>query len=216
VNIPYSDKVNINIIQFQTKAPVKGVVLYFHGNKKNIGRYGEYAADFTQHGYELWMIDYPGFGKSTGMFTEKKLYDDALIFYKLARARFSPDSIIVYGRSLGTGIATRLASVRDCRYLLLETPYYSVPSLFASYLPVYPMSRMIHYKFPTHQFLKDVTAPVVIFHGKKDWTTPYRNAARLKPLLKPKDQFILIEKGEHNNLREFPVYREKIDSIFSN
>ena len=70
------------------------------------------------------MIDYPGFGKSTGVFSEQLLYDWALTLYKLARAYYSPDSIIIYGKSMGTGIAAQLASIRDCRHLILETPYY--------------------------------------------------------------------------------------------
>ena len=82
----------------------RGVVLYFHGNKKNIGWYAKYAENFTRHGYEVWMIDYPGYGKSTGRFTENDLYDYALALYKMAKFQFGGDNIIIYGKSMGTGI----------------------------------------------------------------------------------------------------------------
>ncbi len=214
LNIPYATGVNMNVIQFTTTDSVpRGVVLYFHGNKQNIGHYAQYAPSFTKQGYEVWMIDYPGYGKSTGTFTEQHLYDWALTFYKLARARFKPDSIILYGKSMGTGIATQLASIRDCKRLILECPYYSFPSIAGSYFPIYPVERMIRLKIPTWQYMQQVTAPVTIFHGTDDGVIRFSNAEKLKPYLKSTDQFISLEGGSHNNLSEYPVYQQKLDSL---
>jgi pimeloyl-ACP methyl ester carboxylesterase len=216
VNIPYSTNSMINIVQFLVPdSSVKGVVLYFHGNKKNISWYSKFSPYFTRNNYEIWMIDYPGFGKSSGVFTEQKLYDWALTFYKLARVRFSPDSIVIYGKSMGTGIAAQLASIRDCRHLILETPYYSMPSIIDNYLPIYPVNKMIHYKFPTWQYIQNVTAPITIFHGTNDWIIPYRNSKRLVPFIKKTDKFITVEKGRHNNLFSLPVVPRILDSILS-
>jgi pimeloyl-ACP methyl ester carboxylesterase len=217
VNIPYSENSTINIVQFTVADTIeKGVVLYFHGNKKNISWYARFSPYFTRNSYEVWMIDYPGFGKSTGIFSEQKLYDWALTLYKLARARFSPDSIIIYGKSMGTGIAAQLASIRDCRHLILETPYYSMPSIIDNYLPIYPVNTMIHYKLPTWQYLQNVTAPVTIFHGTNDWVITYRNAKRLKPYIKPGDLFVSVENGKHNDLFKFPFVTQKLDSLLRN
>ena len=111
MNIPLNAKDNLNIVQFFTKDSMpKGVVLYFHGNRDNVNRYARYAANFTKHGYEIWMTDYPGYGKTTGKLTEEKLYIQAKEVYKLANSKFGKDSIIVYGKSLGSGIASYLAS----------------------------------------------------------------------------------------------------------
>jgi uncharacterized protein len=214
INIPYSEGSVINLIRFTTvDTPAKGVVLYFHGNRKNIGWYARFAPAFTKQGYEVWMMDYPGYGKSTGAFTERQLYDWSLVCYKLARARFSPDSIILYGKSMGSGIATQLASIRDCKRLMLETPYYSFPSILSSYLPMYPMEKMVQFKIPTWKYLQLVTAPVTIFHGTDDWIIRYQNAKRLQPFLKKGDQFITIEDGSHNNLDTFPRYQQTLDSL---
>jgi pimeloyl-ACP methyl ester carboxylesterase len=214
VNIPFTQKATINVIEFTPPQPhPKGVVLYFHGNKKNISWYAKAAPEFTGRGYEVWMIDYPGFGKSTGAFTEQQLYDWALVFYTLARAHYSKDSIIIYGRSMGTGIAAQLATKRDCKTLILEAPYYSIPSIFSSWLPVYPVNSMIHFKLPTWQYLQEVTNPVVIFHGSDDITIPYRNAKQLKPYLKPADEFVTIKDGHHNDLPGFAAYKQKLDSL---
>ncbi|HKH61735.1 MAG TPA: alpha/beta fold hydrolase [Flavitalea sp.] len=214
VNIPYSANSTINIVQFLVPdSQAKGVVLYFHGNKKNISWYSNFSPYFTRNHYEVWMIDYPGFGKSTGVFSEEKLYDWALTLYKLARAYYSPDSIIIYGKSMGTGIASQLASIRDCRYLILETPYYDMPSIIDNYFPIYPVNRMIHYKLPTWKYLQNVTATVTIFHGTDDWIIPYRNANRLKPFLKATDSFITVPGGSHNDLYDFPLITEKLDAL---
>src|SRR5687767_3790365 len=124
INIPITENSNLNIVQFfSTDSVTKGVVLYFHGNKKNISWYAKYSPYFTRDGYEVWIIDYPGFGKSTGKFTEQILYDWADHMYNFARSKFNADSIIIYGKSMGTGIAAHLASVQPCKKLILETPY---------------------------------------------------------------------------------------------
>jgi alpha-beta hydrolase superfamily lysophospholipase len=203
-----------HMIQFTVPDSVrKGLVLYFHGNKENVNHYAENAIHFTKNGYEVWMPDYPGYGKSTGEFSEKKLYEQALQVYKLARVKYQPEQIVIYGRSVGTGIATELASIRDCRNLILETPYYSITSLFRIIAWMYPLDLMLPFKIPTHEYMDKVTAPVTIFHGTNDFVVPYFNAKRLKEHLKPTDEFVTIEGGGHNTLFEFPIMQKKIDSL---
>lgn len=216
INIPITENSNLNIVQFfSTDTVTKGVVLYFHGNKKNISWYAKYAPYFTKYGYEVWLIDYPGFGKSTGKLTERTLYDWANYMYNFARTRFSADSIIVYGKSMGTGIATHLASIQPCKKLILETPYYDFPSVIKHYIPVYPIEWMIHYKIPTHDYIEKVKAPITIFQGTSDWLVTYNNAKRLKPFLKTGDEFVTIEGGGHNDLYNYKETVEKLDSLLN-
>ena len=214
--IPLNRTDTLNLVKFFPRDSVRrGVVIYFHGNKGNINRYSRFAANFTSHGYEVWMEDYPGYGKSVGERTERKLYAQAEQVYRMANAVYQKDSILIYGKSFGTGIAAYLASVKDCKQLILETPYYDIPAVFGCYAPFYPVSRMITYKIPTHEFLQDVKVPITIFHGTNDWVIPYRCAARLKDVLKPTDQFITIEKGSHRGLNKFPLFQQKMDSLLS-
>jgi alpha-beta hydrolase superfamily lysophospholipase len=214
VNIPFNDTDTLNMIKFFPSDHVRrGVVVYFHGNKENIERYAKFAANFTKHGYEVWMEDYPCFGKSTGERTEKKMYQQALQVQKMAASKYGKDSIIIYGKSFGTGIAAYVAAGSDCSRLILETPYYSIPALFSCYAPIYPTQLMSTYKIPTNKFLQDVHCPVSIFHGTDDGVIPYRCASKLKTVLKPTDEFITIEKGTHQNLNDFPLFRQKLDSL---
>lgn len=216
ISIPINDKDVLNLVDFSsTDTITRGVVLYFHGNKKNISWYSKYIPYFTRHGYQVLMIDYPGFGKSTGKLTEQKLYNWALQVYKIAHKRFSADSIIIYGKSMGTGIAAQLASIRDCRKLILETPYYDFPSTISHYLPIYPVRWLIRYDLPTYNYLKNISAPVTIFQGTKDRLVTYKNAKRLKPFLKPGDEFITVKGAGHNNLFNYKEVIHKLDSLLT-
>ena len=202
VEIPFNKTDTLNMVKFTPVDSVrKGVVIYFHGNKENINRFVKFSSNFTRLGYEVWMADYPGYGKSVGNRTEKILYEQSLQIFKMASSKYAKDSIVIYGKSLGTGIAAYLAS------------RYDIPDLLGYYAFIYPMQRMSKYKIPTYQYLESVKAPIVIFHGTNDGLIPYRCAKKLKEVLKPTDQFITIEKGSHNDLNDFPLYHKKIDSL---
>jgi alpha-beta hydrolase superfamily lysophospholipase len=216
ISIPVEAEDTLNLIRFEkTHTVTRGAVLYFHGNKRNISWYAKYIPFFTRHGYEVYMIDYPGYGKSTGELTEKKLYQWAALVYKLALKRFPADSLIIYGRSMGTGIAAQLASVRDCKRLILETPYYDFPSVVSDYLPVYPMNWLLRYQLPTHEFLDHVTVPVSIFHGTRDRVITFPHALRLAPHLKSGDEFIVVPGAHHNDLYKFSLTIRKLDSLLT-
>ncbi len=216
-NIVVDAETTYNIVQFTVPDSLrKGIVIYFHGNRENINHYAEFSGNFTRNSYEVWMPDYPGFGKSTGRLSEQAMYDEALQVYKLARTKYKPEQIIIYGKSVGNGIAAQLASVRDCRKLIMETPYYSLTSLTRILFWMYPVDMLLHFKFRVHEYLTKVTAPISIIHGTKDRVTLYQNAERLKDVLKPADEFITIEGGNHTNLNSFPLMQRKLDSLLHN
>ena len=216
-DLTFDDEGSIHLVQFNVPDSLnKGLVLYFPGNMRNVTHYARFAPAFTKKGYAVWMPDYPGFGKSTVPLSEAALYEMSLQIYKLARTRYRPDQIIIYGKSIGTGIASQLASVRDCRKLILETPYNSIASLAHPYLWMYPYSSsLLHFQFPTCDYLPKVTAPVTVFHGTADGLIPYSNALLLKQVFKPGDEFITIEGGDHVNLNSYPLMQHKLDSLLT-
>jgi pimeloyl-ACP methyl ester carboxylesterase len=174
LRLNYDKDTRLNIIQYKTAdSPAKGVVLYFTD-----GRGRQPLTDtFTAKGFEVWTMDYPGFGRSTGPRSESDLYAYALVFYKLARSRWQPGQIVLEGSGLGAGIAARLASIWDCQRLILEDPWYSLPAAWRPYLFLYPLDAMLHYHFPIYRYLPEVTAPVTLIRGDK----------RLRAFLKPGD-----------------------------
>jgi alpha-beta hydrolase superfamily lysophospholipase len=216
LTIPVNETDTLNIADFKVTAPhFRGIVIYFHGNRKNISWYARYMPEFTNNGYEVLMLDYPGFGKSKGSMREEKLYYWALQVYKLAIGKVSADSIIIYGKSMGTGIAAQLASIRDCKRLILETPYYDLPSVIRHYMPIYPVKWMLHYQLPTWQYLEQVSAPITLLHGTSDGVVTYKNSLRLKQFLKKSDELFTVKGGSHNNLFQYPAVIRKLDSILA-
>lgn len=214
--IPINAETDINVVKFQPPVgtPIKGAVIYFHGNRENVERYAPLVQIFTRRGYEVWMPDYPGFGKSTGKKSEAQFYLVADQVYKLVNSHMGEDSISVYGKSLGTGFAAYLSSTEPIKQLILETPYYSIPDVFNSFSFVYPTGLMSAFQVPTYKYLSETLEPVTIFHGTNDGVIFYRRAKKLRKFLKPSDRYYLIDGGEHNNLFEYPQYKAAIDSLF--
>lgn len=205
---------SISIVKFFSKNKIKkGIVIYYHGNMNNINNYAKFVKPFTNNGYEVWMQDYPGFGKTTGKLSEKKLYHQALYAVTIINKEIGNDSIIIYGKSLGTGIASYVASNFKAKKLILETPYYSIPSLFATYAFLYPTNILSKYKIPTHAYLQKINYPISIFQGTADAVIPYSNAKKLMPFIKPTDEFITIDGGNHINLFSYALYQKKLDSL---
>lgn len=214
INIPINNTDTVNVLQFvpDTGKP-KAVVLYFHGNRNNVERYEKFVSLFLKNNCAVWMVDYPEFGKSSGAFTEKTVYKMGYELQKFAATSYAADSIIIYGKSLGTGIAAYVASETKNKLLILETPYYSLKDAVSQYMFMYPIDRMMHYNFPTYKYLDGLDEPVVIFHGTDDGVIRYGSAEKLKAFLKPNDIFYTIEGGTHNSVNKSPIYFRAIDSL---
>ena len=98
--------VRINGLHFSVKDPL-GLVLYFHGNSRSIKGWAKYAKDFYRYGYDVVLVDYRGFGKSTGKRNEKDMLSDMQFVYENLAAKYHENHIIVYGRSMGSGFAAK-------------------------------------------------------------------------------------------------------------
>ena len=208
--IKVEDKDSLNALLFKTTLPSKGLILYFHGNADNLQRWGRYAEDFTKLGYDILMIDYRGYGKSSGEPLEKNLYTDALAVYQWSEANLKPSRYIFYGRSLGSAVASNLATAVTPYLLILETPFDELKG--AVYEPVKPFLYFLplHSSFSNKSFLPKVKCKKIIIHGTNDQVVPLSSAMRLKPLLEDGDQFIVIEGGSHRNLRDFQSFHQAL------
>ncbi len=208
------DAVTINALFFKQRTPIhKGVVLYFHGNADNLQRWGQYHSDFTSRGYDFFAVDYRGFGKSEGDIEEQKIYDDAILAYQWLREKYPAEKIILYGRSLGSSIASYLAARLPARMLILETPFDTLQGTLDSRKFALKIPFKLAYHFSNEAHLPQVTYPIFIFQGTKDWIVPYGSAAKLKPLLKESDNFFTIKNGKHKNLNTFADYHKNLDNI---
>ncbi len=209
------DGARLNAIHFKTENP-KGVILYFHGNAGDLSRWGVITSYFTQFDYDVVVMDYRTYGKSNGKLSEKALLTDAQLFYNYLLKKFQEDEIIVYGRSLGTNLAVFVASANNPKGLILETPFYSMEDVAKSRFPILPVKYLLKYKFKTHNYIGDVNCPITIFHGTDDAVVPIESCKKLTAII-PAEQldFVVIPRGNHNNLMEFPAYQEKIDKLLN-
>ncbi len=207
--------VHINALWFKPETNTKGLVFYFHGNAGNLDRWGDVAADFTELGYELLIIDYRGYGKSEGEPSEKALYHDAEVVWTWAKERSVIDRKIIYGRSLGSSVAAYLASIVQPELLILETPFDELRGVVSGIL--YPVIAVfpLKYRFPTKDHLKNVQSKIVIFHGTDDHVVPLKSALKLKELLDVEDEFIIIEEARHDNIRNYQLYSEKLRELLN-
>ncbi len=213
INLTAKDGAKLNALHFTIPQP-KGIVLYFHGNAGELSRWGEVVQKFIKIKYDVLVMDYRGYGKSTGKLSENALYSDAELFYEYLLKSYSQDSIVVYGRSLGTAFATYVAARHHPRELILEAPFYSLEEVARSRFPIYPVSVFLKFHFPTYKYISEVKCPITIFHGTDDRTVDYENSLRLSALVaSSKFKFVSIAGADHNNLVDTETYKRVLDSI---
>lgn len=214
-NLETRDGATINGVRFFPKGQSKGVVLYLKGNSKSIKGWGKFAVDFTRHGYDVLMVDYRGFGKSTGRRSQKAIKRDLQLVYNKLKEMTSEKNIILYGRSLGSGFAAKLASMNHPRLLVLDAPYYSLTKVTARYAPFMPLSLLLKYPLPTYKWLKYVQCPIHIIHGTNDTLIPYKTSVKLSKVNPALTKLHTVIGGGHKNLNNYESYHLMLDDILN-
>ncbi|MEX0635567.1 MAG: alpha/beta fold hydrolase [Ferruginibacter sp.] len=204
--------VRINGLHFTVDKPL-GLVLYLHGNSRSIKGWAKYAIDFLRYDYDVVLVDYRGFGKSTGKRSEHDLLNDMQFVYDTLSVQYTEHHIVVYGRSLGSGFAAKIASDNKPRYLILDAPYYSFKKVIERFLPILPVRLLLRYHIRTDKWIRHVNCHTYILHGTKDFLIPISNSEKLQAINPRKITLIRIEGGGHNNLPSFNEYHNFIRSI---
>lgn len=213
-NFQLRDDVLINGLHFKTENP-KGVVFYLKGNSRSIKGWGKFAVDFTLHGWDVIMMDYRGFGKSKGKRTQQTMKDDALLIYDKIKEKVEEKYIIIYGRSLGTGLATKVASMNDPRMLILACPYYSMSNNVKRYMPFLPTGLVMRFSMPTYKWMKYVKCPIKLVHGTNDRVIPMKSSVRLSKINPKLTRLYPIIGGGHKNLHNYEGYHRSLKEILN-
>jgi len=176
------------------------VILYFHGNGDFLagffGRFRELIADGTG----VIALSYRGYAGSSGQPSERGLLLDVAAAYAFATARYSADKIVIWGFSLGTGVAVAIAAEQPVGKLILEAPYTSIADVAASAFPIFPVRLAIKDPFHSDQRIARVNAPLLVMHGVRDATIPIAFGERLFALAREPKQFFRFPDGGHNDL----------------
>ena len=212
LNFKTEDNILLNGILFKADTS-KGLIFYLHGNAGSLKSWGEIAKIYTGLGYDVFMLDYRGYGKSEGTITsENQLYKDVQTVYDDLKTKYAESKIVVLGYSIGTGPATRLASSNHPKLLILQAPYYSLTDLLKHNYPVIP-AFILKYKLETNKYIRDCKMPVVIFHGDYDEVIYYNSSVKLKGLMKATDILITLPGQGHNGMSNNPKYITEIKKI---
>jgi fermentation-respiration switch protein FrsA (DUF1100 family) len=183
--------------------PGHPVVLYFHGNGDFLAGFFGRFHDLIADGTGIVALSYRGYAGSSGQPSEQGLLRDAAAAYAFTAARYGADRIIVWGFSLGTGVAVALAAEQPVARLILEAPYTSIVDVAASGFPFVPVRWFLRDRFHSDQRIARVTAPLLIMHGTSDATIPIALGERLFALAHEPKQFVRFPGGGHADLDSF-------------
>jgi uncharacterized protein len=201
-------------VHFKSEKPI-GMVFYLKGNSRSIKGWGKFAIDFLRYNYDVIMVDYRGFGKSTGIRTQEEIINDLQLVYNKIKENVAEKHIVLYGRSLGSGFATKLASTNNPRMLILDAPYYSMSQTTGRYMPFMPMSWLLKFPIPTYKWIKYVKCPIHIIHGTSDKLIPFNSSIKLSKINAKITRMHAVIGGGHNNMHNYESYHEILSQIFT-
>jgi pimeloyl-ACP methyl ester carboxylesterase len=208
------EKTRLNAILFKSKKS-KGLIFYVHGNADNLRYWGDFAPDFTRYNYDVFMYDFRSFGKSTGKIKgEKNLQKDAKFLYHKMIKEYGEENIVIYGFSIGTGIASRLAKNNNPKHLILEAPYFNFIDLVKYHKAYLPADLISKYHFRTNKYLPEVTSPITIFHGTEDRKVPYYSGEKLRDL-NNNLHFVPIVGATHSDMQSMETYQVEMKKVLS-
>lgn len=187
--------------------PEKPVILYFHGNAGSLATRAERIRKYTARGYGVFMMTYRGFGGSTGTPSEAANVSDAQRAYDRLRALgIGSDHIVLYGESLGSGVAVQVAAAKPVRGLILDAPYTSMLDMARLHYPLLPSDFFLTDTYHSDRFIGRVAAPVLIVHGEMDDVIPVAMGRRLFDLAASPKEIVTLPGAGHSDHHLFGSY----------
>lgn len=195
ITIPLANQQKISAV-YLPNPRARYTILFSHGNAEDLASLMPFLQLLKQQGFAVLAYDYPGYGNSTGKPTEANTYEaiNAAYHYLTTKLSLPPENIIIYGRSLGTGPSTELASKQRCAGLILESPFVSAYRVY-TYWPIYPFDQYQNlYKIP------QVMSPILLIHGTHDSVIPVWHGRKIFAAAKSPKQAYWVENASHNDV----------------
>lgn len=182
-------------------------ILYFHGNAGSFANRYERIRKYLAEGYGVVMMTYRGFGGSTGTPSEAANVADAKAVYEWLRGENIPaGQIVLYGESLGTGVAMQVAAEKSVGAVILDAPYTSIVDLATLHYPWLPVRLLMTDRYESSPLAKRITVPVLIVHGTEDTIIPVAMGKELAAAIHGPVQLALIEGAGHSDHYLFGSY----------
>lgn len=187
-------------------------IIYFGGNAEEVAmNVPDFARLFPEHA--VYLVNYRGYGASSGKPSEAALYDDALRVYEHVSERH--DEVSVIGRSLGSGVATWLATNRPTERLVLVTAFDSIARIAQSSFPIFPVSLLLKDRYDSVSRAGRIRAPTLILIAERDEFIPLRSSEALAAAIDPQLVSVrVIEGATHNTISNFPEYVRALGEFF--
>lgn len=182
---------------------LSNLLIYFGGNAEEVSHLIPNVSSNLPE-WSVLLINYPGYGLSEGKPSEKSFFDAALaIFdYGVSRQNVNPESIVLLGRSIGTGCAVYLARKRNVSGVVLVSPFESMSAVAQSKLPYLPVSLLLKHKFESIKYTQKVDVPMLAFYGTADKIVPPKHTKKLAKEWKGEVKTVQLEGYNHNNMFE--------------
>ena len=187
----------------------KGIVFYLHGNAGNLVDWFADTSVYRQSNFDLFMLDYRGYGKSTGRIrSEAQLRADVAAAWQQIAPLYPTCHKVILGRSLGTALAARLAAEVRPDLTILVSPYWSMRELSRMHFPLWP-AALVRYPLETFRDVARIDGPVLLLHGGRDALIPFAHSVRLQAVARSA-QLVGIAAAAHNDVEDFAEYRRAI------
>jgi uncharacterized protein len=204
------DGARLSLLELRLPEP-KGVVFFLHGNAGNLQSWFVNADFYRRANFDLVMLDYRGYGKSSGRIeSEAQLHADVKAVWEQVSPRYAGKRVVMFGRSLGTALAATLAAQVQPDLTMLVSPYQSMAALAAQHYPWVP-AALLRYPLRTDEHLPRIRQPVVLLHGDRDTLIPPSHSEALKSRV-PQARLVIVPGAGHNDLQEFDSYLGEVQA----
>ena len=195
----------------------KGIILYFHGNRFTADYWGHWGEKLSvDYNYDVVVVDYRGYGKSTGHRSFNKMLSDGLLFYEYCKKNFPEKEIIIFGRSLGGAFASFTALYNNPNKLILESTFTNIGVVANNKFWGLPVSKVLNYPFQSENNVQNISVDTYFIHGDNDELVMYELGQKLFELsASKKKKLFTVEGAGHNDLQEYSSYFKFLDTIFS-
>ena len=188
------------------------LLIYFHGNSFHIGDRAYRIQRYIDYKWNILLVSWRGFGGNKGIPTENNLYKDgeAVLKWVSKNTKFTKKQIVIYGESLGSGVAVELGIKYHFLSVVLESPFTSIPDIAKKRYKIYPTKFLVKDKFDNFSKIDKLKSPLLILSGKRDEIVPHNHSVRLLNKAKVKKKSVFIDEAIHNNLYDFGIEKDVI------
>lgn len=214
ITIPV-DGAEINGLHFQ-QPNSRGLIFFLHGNGGNLDSWTSNVGYYQRVNYDLFIFDYRGYGKSTGLIqSEKQLHDDVRVAWDEIAPHYREKAIVIYGRSLGAALAAKLANDVKSDLLILVSPFSSMVAIARQQYPYLP-EWLVRYPLRTDKLIAKIQAPTIFVHGDQDLFIPMSHSFELRDLATSKVKMLVIKGAGHNDIHQFKSYLDGLTMALPN